>query len=377
MTILSILLEINLMCWLPMLLWLLGAFILGWLLRHLFGGKNQNNVLQEEKNTLQLQFDNYRRDADARYLSLQSSYDASAGDSEKLGIARNKIDELTAALELANNREPVTIEKTVEVETIVEKPVEDLTRINALQAELEQLKADLETERNKPAREISVEKLVDAPAPAKDYKAISAFYGKRIVADDLKLVEGIGPKIEELFHNAGLTTWLSVAESTPQQLKAILDAAGDHYQIHDPGTWPRQCRMMVDDEWAALKAWQEELDGGVERIAPSEAVEKTAPPKDYSAFSAVYGSRITADDLKLVEGIGPKIEELFHSAGLKTWLDVANSTPERLKEILVAGGERFQMHDPATWPEQCRMMVNDEWEALKKFQDELDGGRIG
>ena len=93
-------------------------------------------------------------------------------------------------------------------------------------------------------------------------------------------------------------------------------------------------------------------------------------------ISGLFGKKIAADDLKLVEGIGPKIEELFHAAGLKTWASVAATHPDKLKEILVAAGERFQMHNPATWPEQCQMMVDDKWSELKKYQDFLDGGIV-
>jgi hypothetical protein len=33
------------------------------------------------------------------------------------------------------------------------------------------------------------------------------------------------------------------------------------------------------------------------------------------------------------------------------------------------------MHDPEHLLAQCAMMVNDEWAALKKWQDELMGGK--
>jgi hypothetical protein len=34
------------------------------------------------------------------------------------------------------------------------------------------------------------------------------------------------------------------------------------------------------------------------------------------------------------------------------------------------------MHDPGTWPKQCQLMVDDKWSELKKYQDELDGGKM-
>jgi predicted flap endonuclease-1-like 5' DNA nuclease len=690
MKLLFIFLDINWSCWLPILGWMLGAFILGWLLRRLFGGGgNTNNneaaLLMEEHNSLKAQHKSALADHNSRYSSLeskhnalQSSFSSATADAGKLSGALSKIEELTMALGIANNKPPVTVEKIVEkrvevpvervvektvekrvevpmedltrikalqieinqlktsldaeknkpakevtvekrvevpvekivekrvevpvekivekivevekrvevpvekivekivekpvedlvritalqgelsqfkllleternkpakevtvekrvevpvekiVEKIVEKPVEDLVRITALQGELSQFKLLLETERNKPAKEVTVEKRVEVPvekivekrvevpvdrvvekivekrvevpvekivekivekpvedlvritalqgelsqfkllleternrpakevvvekrvevpvekivekrievpvdrivekivekrvevpvekivekrvevpvdrivekvvekrvevpmaaaSPVRNYKGISGLFGAKIVANDLKLVEGIGPKIEELFHSKGYKTWASVARENPAKLKEILVAGGERFQMHDPATWPKQCQMIIDDEWYDLKTYQDRLRGGrISTAAPSSskkvtAAKESAPrvanvqQKDYKALGAVYGRKIKVDDLKLVEGIGPKIEALFHKAGLKTWASVAKSNPVRLKEILVAAGERFQMHNPGTWPKQCQMMVDDKWKELKAYQEKLDGGK--
>jgi len=55
------------------------------------------------------------------------------------------------------------------------------------------------------------------------------------------------------------------------------------------------------------------------------------------------------DDLKLVEGIGPKIESLLKSANIKTFRELSDITPEQIREILrEKGGERYAFHDPST-----------------------------
>ena len=56
-----------------------------------------------------------------------------------------------------------------------------------------------------------------------------------------------------------------------------------------------------------------------------------------------------ADDLKIVEGIGPKIEQLLKEGGIETWEDLSNAPVERIQEILDAAGPRYQIHDPSTW----------------------------
>jgi predicted flap endonuclease-1-like 5' DNA nuclease len=81
------------------------------------------------------------------------------------------------------------------------------------------------------------------------------------------------------------------------------------------------------------------------------------------------------DDLKVVEGIGPKIESLFNDAGIYTFGQLAATSADRLKEILEVAGSRFQMHDPSTWPAQGKLAGEGKWEELKRWQDELNKGQ--
>ncbi len=92
------------------------------------------------------------------------------------------------------------------------------------------------------------------------------------------------------------------------------------------------------------------------------------------ANSITPTSKSKKDDLKVVEGIGPKIEELFNNAGILTFEQLASAPAEKLKEILVAAGSRYQMHDPTTWPSQSKLADEGKWEELKKWQDELNKG---
>jgi len=82
------------------------------------------------------------------------------------------------------------------------------------------------------------------------------------------------------------------------------------------------------------------------------------------------------DDLKIVEGIGPKIEELFNKAGIYTFAQMAETPVSRMKEILDKAGSRFQIHDPTTWADQSALARDGKWDELKKWQDELYKGRL-
>lgn len=123
-----------------------------------------------------------------------------------------------------------------------------------------------------------------------------------------------------------------------------------------------------------------------EKVAALEAEETFSATETTTAPSPVLEENITSskktskktpklNDLKVIEGIGPKIEQLLQSAGIDTWEALANTPVERLREILEAAGPRYQIHDPSTWPAQARFAANGQWEELKDYQDMLIGGR--
>ena len=80
------------------------------------------------------------------------------------------------------------------------------------------------------------------------------------------------------------------------------------------------------------------------------------------------------DDLKKIEGIGPKISSVLNDAGVTTFAQVAATSVEDLERIVkTEGGVRIAF--PASWPEQAALAAAGKWEALEKLQDELVGGR--
>jgi predicted flap endonuclease-1-like 5' DNA nuclease len=81
------------------------------------------------------------------------------------------------------------------------------------------------------------------------------------------------------------------------------------------------------------------------------------------------------DDLKIIEGIGPKIEELLHAGGYKSFESVAAAQPADIKKILDAAGPRFKMHDPATWSKQAALAAKGDFASLEKLKSELSGGK--
>ena len=99
-------------------------------------------------------------------------------------------------------------------------------------------------------------------AIAFDADTAKAVFGKKIKENDLTVVEGIGPKIQELFHNHNVNTWKALSECSVDKCQSVLDSGGDRFKIHNPGSWPEQAKMAYEGRWADLLKWQDELDGG-------------------------------------------------------------------------------------------------------------------
>ncbi len=98
-----------------------------------------------------------------------------------------------------------------------------------------------------------------AAAPAAAPKAAPAKKAAKAakVGDDLIIIEGIGPKIDGLFKDAGITTFAQLADTSVEKMKEILHAAGPRYSIHNPTTWAQQAALARDGKMDELKAWQD------------------------------------------------------------------------------------------------------------------------
>ncbi len=105
------------------------------------------------------------------------------------------------------------------------------------------------------------------------------------------------------------------------------------------------------------------------KVETKKAEPKTASPKKAAAKVD------KADDLKKIEGIGPKAAEALAQAGIATFAKLAKAKPEKIKEILTEASSRMAHLDPGTWPEQAKLAADGNWDELKTLQEKLNGGK--
>ncbi len=139
--------------------------------------------------------------------------------------------------------------------------------------------------------------------------------------------------------------------------------SGDKAEYND--VWEDKYRQL-EKQYVLLEKQYDECREKL-KVVPSSSLSLVGVPE--------IEKEIIKEDLKKIEGIGPKIEQLLYEEGIYTWNDLANTEVVEIKIILEKAGPRYKMHDPGTWPDQARLAAQGKWEELEKWQDELKGGR--
>jgi len=75
--------------------------------------------------------------------------------------------------------------------------------------------------------------------------------------DDLKRIEGIGPKIAMILNEDGIVTFSGLASTQEDHLRQLLDEAGIRSAY--VGTWSKQAQLAEAGQWAELETYQSNL----------------------------------------------------------------------------------------------------------------------
>ena len=243
-----------------------------------------------------------------------------------------------------------------------------LSRLNSLEEKIGQLLAEniaLRTQTPASGSEVASPKkeAIAAPgtqdgiaiAPADSVaaqKAVMSALGSKIPAaaadakDDLTLIRGIGSFVEKKLNGLGIYTYEQISRFDSEMIENVTAAIAFF-----PGRIKR-------DDWVSQASRLMEI-----KSTQPEALGK----------AAIFPNN--PQDLKIVEGIGPKIEKLLKKAGISTWEALAKTKQETLQKILEEAGDAYRIHDPTTWTNQAKLALNGEWEKLKEYQDYLKGGK--
>ena len=180
----------------------------------------------------------------------------------RIGLSIRKVDSAAyvdkdmKALARAIHEANEDVEKTPVEEAVVEE------EIPAEEAPVEEVSSVEEAvvEEEIPVEEAPVEEVSsveEEDVSAEDDVAVEDVPSE---PDVLKKLEGIGPKVEQVLNEAGITTYAELAKSDTDKLREILAEA--KLQMMNPDSWAEQAGLAAKGEWDALEKLQDELKGG-------------------------------------------------------------------------------------------------------------------
>jgi predicted flap endonuclease-1-like 5' DNA nuclease len=119
----------------------------------------------------------------------------------------------------------------------------------------------------------------------------------------------------------------------------------------------------------------------ISQTADNQSVTTVSSEKNNAVSTAVPAIQphpiySSADDLKVIEGIGPKIEMILKEAGIENWHQLAEVNIDNLKGILEKAGPRFRLNDPSSWSQQARLLSEGSYDKFKELTDNLVGGKV-
>lgn len=356
-------------CW---AIWMLLPLILGILMGKWIWGKYQ--TIAEERAQEIKNLRSKLEESEKAYIQVKYQFEESEKDNHGLKAALTDIEADKIALTMQLNRKIINENKV-----LLKK---DITPIAASLNEDTPNAEDQTTNTSKvvntPPVAQSTENVTSSSITTVDSSLVSeksdiddssqSFsqgLGSYFTPKDLQIIEGVGPKIEGIFHKAGFENWDKIAKASLSELKDVLHDAGPRYRIHNPKTWSQQATLALEGKWEELVEYQQFLNSqkeAEEEINTPSKVEKLLAKKlGFSVFNQ--------DDLKIIEGIGPQIENLLKSFDINNWEDLSNTPIIHLQQILNEAGEGYKLANPSSWPKQAEMANQKEWVKLKTFQD--------
>jgi predicted flap endonuclease-1-like 5' DNA nuclease len=159
---------------------------------------------------------------------------------------------------------------------------------------------------------------------------ITRVYGKAAVItskDDLQVIKGIGPFIEEKLNALGITTYRQIANMNAKLEEQVNEAIEFFPGRVKRDQWANQAKILLGEDVKldekALKQAEE-----LERVAAK------AEKIDFATLGVASASE--KDDLKSIKGIGPFIEEKLNALGIFTFEQVSKMTAKIEEEVNIA-----------------------------------------
>ena len=162
-------------------------------------------------------------------------------------------------------------------------------------------------------------------------------------------------KTAENLKNQGVSKFNEVKEDVLGQAKKVLDKGEE----------------LVDDALKSTKSNAKKAKKTVKTKATAATKKATATAKTAQKKVAAVKKEVEVlakDDLKLINGIGPKLEKVFNENGIQTFAQLATAGEVKVKEILEKAGPIFKNTSFSDLIKQAEAAVKGGVQALVNFK---------
>ena len=169
-----------------------------------------------------------------------------------LGYASKKVPDNRSEIESWQNKYEA---KDRELKNSLERRKSLENEISNLQTKLSTVESDLASSNS---RLNAVQNIANGTPVINtfDTHKVESAYGKRIVENDLTIIEGIDVEIAALLNSRGINTWKELSQTSADRCRELLVDNHKNYESYQPGTWPDQARLAYEGKWAELRKWQ-------------------------------------------------------------------------------------------------------------------------
>ena len=198
--------------------------------------------------------------------------------------------------------------------------------------------------------------------------------------DNLMVIEGVGPKINQALNASGITQWKHVRDADEPTLRGALEKGGITF-APSMATWSAQARYLCDGDMIGFTAYTEYLVSGQDPSkSTGQGVEDyiaQARPRIAASLSPTQDDLRTndgRDNLLIIEGIGPKFSQALLDAGLNSFEKVAQASEDSLRSAISNAGLSFAPSLP-TWAKQAELLAKGDRAGFDEYVAFLLAGR--
>jgi len=159
---------------------------------------------------------------------------------------------------------------------------------------------------------------------------ITRVFGKAAVVtskDDLQVIKGIGPFIEEKLNALGITTYRQIANMNAKLEEQVNEAIEFFPGRVKRDQWANQAKILLGENV--------KLDE--KALKQAEELERVAAKAEKIDFATIGVASVSdKDDLQTIKGIGPFIEEKLNALGIFTFEQISKMTAKIEEEVNIA-----------------------------------------